>query len=702
MRKRLERRFSRSSTTDRPAVPPPPLPQEPPPLADLSISQPSEQLQRSRRKSWCGVFGSRRDKSIRHTRKIAPDSSSRFMSPPAAGVAYTFPVSTFMLPPKSQLSPAPTVSYIENSYPHLLPPTEEEKDIPPPLSARDRSTIIKPLLALTVHLPDTYTRRNPKFRYDPSRNPRRALTKPSIGCKNHKYDNANSDYIIYVNDILGDESSTGRRYIVQEMLGSGTFGQVVKCRVMGTSNTVGIKVIKNKPAYLKQSLIEVDILKHLNAVGDPKNKKHILRLLDTFTHKHHLCLVFELLSINLYELLKQNKFRGLSTNLIRMFSAQILDVLIVLQDAGVIHCDLKPENILLENLEAPSIKVIDFGSACHKSQKMYTYIQSRFYRSPEVILGMRYSSSIDMWSFGCIVAELFLGLPLFPGSSEYNQLSRIIDTLGLPPAYMIDQGRHAYRFFNRIEWQGRVCYELKSLKQYMHEQNVNEKPSKKYFSTTNLAELILKHPMPRKHITEAEKEKEMRLRETMLDFLQKVLQIDPLQRLTPREAKRHPFIAGSGETAVDTSSCKALDAKDPANCCICSVSSNGDGISHPPGYSRSKVAMEEKLIFSHATEANPTLGTVDDQQEQQQPQAHSISSDKADSKVMNPMNMMGTPPLSPAGMKFRETATSGLSTANDVTQQKNSDSEHAAVAFTVPDTTRSECHLRRRSQATQI
>lgn len=80
---------------------------------------------------------------------------------------------------------------------------------------------------------------------------------------------------------------------------------------------------------------------------------------------------------------------------------------------------------------------------------MYTYIQSRFYRSPEVLIGMKYSTEIDMWSFGCIgkyallgdffignanvfivVAELFLGLPIFPGSSEYNQLSRIIDTLG--------------------------------------------------------------------------------------------------------------------------------------------------------------------------------------------------------------------------------------------------------------------------------
>jgi dual specificity protein kinase YAK1 len=81
-------------------------------------------------------------------------------------------------------------------------------------------------------------------------------------------------------------------------------------------------------------------------------------------------------------------------------------------------------------MEAPVIKVIDFGSACQETNQMYSYIQSRFYRSPEVLLGLDYSSAIDMWSFGCITVELFLGLPMFPGTSEYNQLSRIIDTLG--------------------------------------------------------------------------------------------------------------------------------------------------------------------------------------------------------------------------------------------------------------------------------
>jgi dual specificity protein kinase YAK1 len=168
----------------------------------------------------------------------------------------------------------------------------------------------------------------------------------------------------------------------------------------------------------------------LNSISDPDDEHNILRLKEHFMHKNHLCLVFELLSVNLYELVKQNHFKGLSTNLVRVFSTQLLDTLSVIGAAKIIHCDLKPENILLKSLESPAIKVIDFGSACHESEQTYTYIQSRFYRSPEVLLGLRYTTAIDMWSFGCIVAELYLGLPLFPGSSEYNQLTRIIESVG--------------------------------------------------------------------------------------------------------------------------------------------------------------------------------------------------------------------------------------------------------------------------------
>jgi dual specificity protein kinase YAK1 len=103
-----------------------------------------------------------------------------------------------------------------------------------------------------------------------------------------------------------------------------------------------------------------------------------------------------------------------------MLFLQILDALIVLRDASIIHCDLKPENILLASTSPAGgslgqLKLIDFGSACFEGRTFFSYIQSRFYRSPEVLLGLSYNGAIDMWSFGCVAAELFLGLPLFPG-----------------------------------------------------------------------------------------------------------------------------------------------------------------------------------------------------------------------------------------------------------------------------------------------
>ena len=145
-------------------------------------------------------------------------------------------------------------------------------------------------------------------------------------------------------------------------------------------------------------------------------------------YRNHQCLVFEILSLNLYELLKNTQFGGVSLNLIRKFSKQVLRALCFLarEDVDVIHCDLKPENILLRHSKKSGVKVIDFGSSCRSNKRMYSYIQSRFYRSPEVILGLPYAVSIDMWSLGCILAEMHTGEPLFSGSDQFDQMQKIV------------------------------------------------------------------------------------------------------------------------------------------------------------------------------------------------------------------------------------------------------------------------------------
>jgi dual specificity tyrosine-phosphorylation-regulated kinase 1 len=143
--------------------------------------------------------------------------------------------------------------------------------------------------------------------------------------------------------------------------------------------------------------------------------------------------VFEMLSLNLYELLKNTQFGGVSLNLIRKFAKQVLRALSFLarKDVEIIHCDLKPENILLRHPKKSGVKVIDFGSSCRSNKRMYSYIQSRFYRSPEVMLGLPYSVSIDIWSLGCILAEMHTGEPLFSGSDQFDQMQKIVKVGGV-------------------------------------------------------------------------------------------------------------------------------------------------------------------------------------------------------------------------------------------------------------------------------
>lgn len=142
--------------------------------------------------------------------------------------------------------------------------------------------------------------------------------------------------------------------------------------------------------------------------------------------------------------------------------------------------------------DIPTIKVADFGSACHERHTVFTYIQSRFYRSPEVILGLPYSTAIDMWSMGCIVVELFLGLPLFPGSSEYNQICRIVEMFGVPPNWMLEVGKQAGEFFETQRYLGTQSrtYLLKSIEQYSREHNTREQPTERHFRGTLLPEII--------------------------------------------------------------------------------------------------------------------------------------------------------------------------------------------------------------------
>ncbi len=130
-----------------------------------------------------------------------------------------------------------------------------------------------------------------------------------------------------------------------ELLGKGTFGQVIRCVRKSKEDVFAIKIIKNKPAYTNQALSEVKIFKKIKE-EHPVNEKYIVRLFDYFVFRNHICLVFEMLHVSLYDLLRLSNFSGFSLRFIARLSEQIVESIICLEKNKIIHCDLKPENIL--------------------------------------------------------------------------------------------------------------------------------------------------------------------------------------------------------------------------------------------------------------------------------------------------------------------------------------------------------------------
>lgn len=397
----------------------------------------------------------------------------------------------------------------------------------------------------------------------PTNENRKCLSQPSEPVSNGGMDNSEGNLICYERDlihpshlhVLNPESrkEVSRRIgklRVIELLGQGTFAQVFGVECVESGERFALKIVKNKQAYTRQATVEIDVLR---ALVNSRNK--VIELEAYFVYANHLCLLFEWLGSNLYEILKQRQFRGLPLATVRHLLKQALEGLQELGKRSIIHCDLKPENILVvtsdenvreviskktvgtvdnpvkaqvqqqsrlnkedntepqravdpsqikslkgieesanvtgslgstaetsqhkssesgssntsltyntttttasisidnrqedesvEENNALRTKLIDFGSACFESsivnfpQDQHSYIQSRFYRSPEVLVGLSYDSAIDMWSLGCVAAELFLGLPILPGTQEHDQIGRIVEMMGPIPDWMIEQG----------------------------------------------------------------------------------------------------------------------------------------------------------------------------------------------------------------------------------------------------------------------
>ncbi|KAE8246768.1 hypothetical protein A4X13_0g5634 [Tilletia indica] len=368
---------------------------------------------------------------------------------------------------------------------------------------------------------------------------------------NFGYDDERGDYLIMTHDHIA------YRYEIRDLLGRGSFGQVLQCKDHKTGKFVALKLIRNKKRFHQQALVEVKILENLTK-WDPDGQYHVIRMTESFYFRNHLCIAMELLSINLYELIKANNFAGFSTRLIRRFTSQVLSSLSLMKHHKVVHCDLKPENILLRHPRKSAIKVIDFGSSCFENEKVYTYIQSRFYRSPEVILGMNYHTAIDIWSLGCIIAELYTGYPLFPGENEQEQLACIMEVLGVPDRYLIDRSSRKKLFFDSSGSPRPV---------------VNSKGKRRRPATKSLAQVLKCND------------------ELFIDFISKCLVWDPERRIKPDPALRHPWIlqgrrlaaaaAASSPTPYSTNGVYSVPQSVPRK--ITASSSNAAGSSSGSG-----------------------------------------------------------------------------------------------------------------------
>ncbi|KAK0455259.1 kinase-like domain-containing protein [Desarmillaria tabescens] len=339
----------------------------------------------------------------------------------------------------------------------------------------------------------------------------------------------------YYSVILAEQLDGGR-YQVFSSLGKGMFANVVRARVLqGDGDAVGrevaIKIVRCQESMYKAGLKEVQILNKLMQ-ADPDDKKHIVRLERTFEHRGHLCLVFESLSMNLREVVKRfGKDVGLNIRAVRAYAHQLFLSLTLLKKVGVMHADIKPDNILVNEAKTV-LKLCDLGSASDASENEITpYLVSRFYRAPEIILGVPYDPALDIWSMGCTLYELYTGKILFPGRSNNQMLLLMMELKGRFNSKMIKKAKFGDVYFD----------DMGGFESVERDRVLGTDVVRKVHISKPTRDLRARLMPP---ASVKMKDDESKLLLSFIDLLDKCLALDPSRRITPREALAHPFIRG--------------------------------------------------------------------------------------------------------------------------------------------------------------
>ncbi|XP_064185699.1 cyclin-dependent kinase 2-like [Anguilla rostrata] len=283
-----------------------------------------------------------------------------------------------------------------------------------------------------------------------------------------------------------------------EKIGEGTYGVVYKAKNKVTGQSVALKKIRldaDTEGVPSTAIREISLLKELS-------HPNIVKLLDVVHTEKKLYLVFEYLNQDLKKYMDSSQPLGLTLPLIQSYVYQLLQGIAFCHSHRVVHRDLKPQNLLLN--QAGAIKLADFGLARAFGVPLRSYtheVVTLWYRAPEILLGCKfYSTAVDIWSIGCIFAEMVAKRPLFPGDSEIDQLFRIFKKLGTP---------------NEEVWPG-----VSQLPDY--------KSRFPRWAPQDLAKITPK------------------LQPSGLDLLQQLLLYDPSQRISAKAALTHPYFQDMG------------------------------------------------------------------------------------------------------------------------------------------------------------
>jgi len=313
--------------------------------------------------------------------------------------------------------------------------------------------------------------------------------------------------------------------------GKGVFSTVVRCLDMKNAvpgTEVAIKVQRNNEMMRRAGEKEIAFLMQIEQ-NDPERKRHCIIFLDQFDHEDHLCMVFEAMHQNLRSAVKQHGHkRGIAMEAVKTYARQMFIALRYLERLNIMHADLKPDNMVV-NDKYNLLKICDFGSASTGDDNEVTpYLVSRFYRAPEVMMGLQYGCPIDMWAAAVSIFELYTGKIMFQGTSNNAMLKLIQEVKGKMPHKLIRKGvfselhfdpDYDFLFKERDRVSGREIVRVLKFEQ-------RPMPGK------DLKSLLMPMKLP-----EAEARKVMQL----ADLLEKALMLDPSKRLTPSEALKHPF-----------------------------------------------------------------------------------------------------------------------------------------------------------------